>query len=229
MKQPQAIATSPSIRLRLLVTGVVQGVGFRPFVYDLAKRHGLSGFVGNNSEGVFIEIEGRATAVHDFCAHLKSETPPVAHIDSLSSTAMPAVGSVDFAIVQSQALPAANTLIAPDISICADCQRELLDPQNRRYGYPFINCTHCGPRFTIIKDIPYDRPYTTMAGFMMCPDCQAEYDDPLNRRFHAQPNACAACGPHVWLETADNNHHPANGQDPILATQTALQQGKLWP
>lgn len=227
MRRLPDTAVAPRTRLRLLVTGVVQGVGFRPFVYGLAKTHGLTGFVGNNSEGVFIEVEGMEAAVHDFCCRLRADIPPLAYIEAVSSETIPLEESRDFAIVQSHPVAAASTLISPDISICPDCHRELLDPQDRRYGYPFINCTHCGPRFTIIKDIPYDRPLTTMAAFQMCPDCQAEYDDPLNRRFHAQPNACPVCGPHVWLETAAHNHTVAAGPEAIQAVQSLLRQGKI--
>ncbi|MCA9945500.1 MAG: carbamoyltransferase HypF, partial [Anaerolineales bacterium] len=195
-----ASSSSPTVRQRLTVRGVVQGVGFRPFVYGLAVKHALTGFVGNDSGGVFIEIEGAETAVTEFHYELTNNHPPLAHIEQITTENLPVQGSSQFVIVHSQAQAAANTLISPDICLCTDCLSELFDPQNRRYRYPFINCTNCGPRFTIIKDIPYDRPLTTMAEFTMCPDCQAEYDNPLDRRFHAQPNACAVCGPAVWLE-----------------------------
>ncbi|MBX3057601.1 MAG: carbamoyltransferase HypF [Anaerolineae bacterium] len=200
--RPDSSATT-RIRQRLTVTGVVQGVGFRPFVYGLARRHGLAGFVGNDSGGVFIEVEGTETAVTAFHDDLIHQPPPLAHIEQVTVDWLPAQGDRDFVIVHSQAQAAANTLISPDICLCDDCLRELFDPANRRYRYPFINCTNCGPRFTIIKEIPYDRPYTTMAAFTMCPACQAEYDNPLDRRFHAQPNACPDCGPQVWLEMGE--------------------------
>ncbi|MEZ4519337.1 MAG: carbamoyltransferase HypF [Chloroflexota bacterium] len=212
-------------RLRLTVRGVVQGVGFRPFVYGLAQTHGLTGFVGNDSGGVFIEIEGSEAAVSGFQAALTGSPPPLAHIEHVAVTLLPVQGSNDFVIVHSQAQAAANTLISPDICLCDDCLEELFDPTNRRYRYPFINCTNCGPRFTIIKEIPYDRPYTTMADFPMCPDCLAEYEDPLNRRFHAQPNACPVCGPKVWLEVEGNL--PVNEDDAIREVQTLLTAGKV--
>ncbi|MEK7787416.1 MAG: Sua5/YciO/YrdC/YwlC family protein, partial [Chloroflexota bacterium] len=187
-------------RARLSVKGVVQGVGFRPFVYSLALEHGLAGFVGNNSGGVFIEVEGPSPALAAFQSELIRRKPPLAHIDSVTTQSLAPLGEHTFRIVESESQAAANTLISPDICLCDDCRRELFDPHNRRYRYPFINCINCGPRFTIIKDIPYDRPLTTMAAFRMCPACEAEYHDPLNRRFHAQPNACPACGPQVTLE-----------------------------
>jgi hydrogenase maturation protein HypF len=227
MSVNQVEAVSQIVRLRILVTGVVQGVGFRPFVYNLARAQGLTGFVGNNGQGVFIEIEGEETAVDVFCHRLQFEAPPLAYVSGISSEIAPLAGSRAFSIVQSQNSAEAGTLIPSDISICDDCERELLDPRDRRYGYPFINCTHCGPRFTIIKAMPYDRPYTTMAGFSMCPRCQAEYDDPLDRRFHAQPNSCPVCGPHIWLETADQDHDLPVGQGPVAAAQSLLRHGKI--
>ncbi len=190
-------------RLRIEVQGVVQGVGFRPFVYGLATRLGLSGFVGNDSHGVFIEIEGAEPALDHFLQALLAEAPPLAHIESVNSRPIAPQQSATFEIVHSQAQAAAHTLISPDLCICDACLAELFDPQNRRYRYPFINCTHCGPRFTITRDIPYDRPLTTMADFVMCPRCRAEYENPLDRRFHAQPNACAECGPQVELRIAN--------------------------
>ncbi|MCO5190136.1 MAG: carbamoyltransferase HypF [Anaerolineae bacterium] len=189
-------------RLRLRITGVVQGVGFRPFVYGLAQRYGLTGFVGNDSNGVFVEVQGTPESLDAFRSSLVTAAPPLAHIDSVAVTVLPVQHETTFVIVRSKSTASANTLISPDVAICADCLRELHDPLDRRYHYSFINCTHCGPRFTIITDIPYDRPLTTMAGFRMCAVCQAEYDDPLNRRFHAQPNACPLCGPQLWLEHA---------------------------
>ncbi len=193
-------------RHRLTVRGVVQGVGFRPFVYGLATALALTGFVGNDSGGVFIEIEGACPALAEFRTRLVEQPPPLAHIDSVSRETIPLRHDTTFVIVPSQAQVAENTLVSPDVSICDNCLQETLDPDDRRYGYPFTNCTHCGPRFTIIQDIPYDRPQTTMAAFTMCPACQAEYDDPGNRRFHAQPNACPLCGPQVefrWSGHAD--------------------------
>lgn len=228
-KEPTALSISPKpvVRQRLTVTGVVQGVGFRPFVYGLARRHGLAGFVGNDSGGVFIEVEGTVTAVTHFHHDLIHQPPPLAHIEQVTVDWLPAQGNHDFVIVHSQAQATANTLISPDICLCDDCLRELFDPANRRYRYPFINCTNCGPRFTIIQEIPYDRPFTTMAAFTMCPACQAEYDDPLDRRFHAQPNACPVCGPQVWLEIG--NRLSVNGNrtsDFGLRGDTAVRQAQ---
>jgi hydrogenase maturation protein HypF len=184
-------------RCRLLVQGVVQGVGFRPFVYGLATRLGLAGFVGNDSAGVFIEVEGPHAAVAAFQQALVDHPPPLAHIERISTTPLPANAEQSFTIVQSQGHAAASTLISPDLAICDDCLRELFDPEDRRYRYPFLNCTNCGPRFTIIRDLPYDRPATTMAEFGLCPACRREYEDPGNRRFHAQPTACPTCGPQL--------------------------------
>jgi len=184
---------------KISVRGVVQGVGFRPFVYRLAHKHGLAGWVLNHSGGVEIEVEGPAAALAAFVRDLEALAPPLARIEGIEvADAMP-VGYTTFEIRHSVAEEGRYQLISPDIATCPDCLRELLDPANRRYRYPFTNCTNCGPRFTIIADIPYDRPLTTMRDFIMCPQCQAEYDDPLDRRFHAQPNACPLCGPHVWL------------------------------
>ncbi len=181
------------------ITGIVQGVGFRPFVYNLAVDHGLRGWVRNTSGCVEIEVEGATDAVDSFVEKLTAEAPPLARIESLSVTSISADGFDEFVILKSQPQAGAYQLISPDIATCADCLHELFDPQDRRYSYPFTNCTNCGPRFTIIKDIPYDRPKTTMHKFPMCPDCQMEYEDPTDRRFHAQPNACPVCGPHIWL------------------------------
>ena len=220
---------SPStthIRQRLTVTGVVQGVGFRPFVYGLAIAHDLTGFVGNDSGGVFIEVEGTATAVAHFHHALHNNPPPLAHIETINTETMPPNGDTTFIIVHSQAQASTNTLISPDICICDDCLQELFDLADRRYRYPFINCTNCGPRFTIIKDIPYDRPLTTMADFPMCPDCLVEYEDPLDRRFHAQPNACPVCGPHIWLEMKGHTFK-INGDHVIAHVVGLLNDGLI--
>ncbi len=182
------------------VDGIVQGVGFRPFVYSLAKRLDLHGWVRNTSAGVDVEVEGPEAALQAFVDALRQEAPPLARVEALTVGPLSPNGCRSFEIIASQAVEAAYQPISPDVALCPDCRRELLDPDDRRYRYPFINCTNCGPRFTIIRDIPYDRPLTTMAAFDLCPACQAEYDDPLDRRFHAQPVACPACGPHVWFE-----------------------------
>jgi len=184
---------------RISVRGIVQGVGFRPFVYWLATRHGLRGWVCNTSEDVKIEVEGEAEPVERFYLELKTEVPPLARIEDISISYHPPVGYRSFEIRRSVAEEGKYQLISPDIATCEACLSELVNPDDRRYRYPFTNCTNCGPRFTIIEDMPYDRPKTTMRHFRMCPQCQAEYDNPLDRRFHAQPNACPECGPKVEL------------------------------
>ncbi len=189
------------VRERYEVRGVVQGVGFRPFVYRLAAEENLAGFIGNDTGGVTIEIEGPLARVEAFRQRLESEAPPLARIDSVVVSPTPATGEPGFRIVASDAAGQVSTGIPADAATCADCLRELFDPSDRRYRYPFLNCTNCGPRYTITRRIPYDRPQTSMAKFKMCAACQAEYDDPSNRRYHAQPNACAVCGPRVWLVT----------------------------
>lgn len=191
------------VRRCLLVSGVVQGVGFRPFVYRLAIEEGLAGFVGNDTDGVTIEIEGPREREEEFLRRLRSEIPPLARIDSVVVRELAATGGLGFKIVTSQVVGRVSTGIPADAATCEDCLCELLDPADRRFRYPFLNCTNCGPRFTITRQIPYDRPQTSMAKFPMCAACEAEYEDPLNRRFHAQPNACWDCGPRVWLVGAD--------------------------
>ena len=188
------------------ITGVVQGVGFRPFVYNLAAELSLSGWVLNSSAGVEIKAVGPITALDEFVEQLRSKAPPLARIEliTVKEIKSPEPRPDEFVIRHSEAREGEFQPISPDVAICVDCLRELFDPSDRRYRYPFINCTNCGPRFTIIQDIPYDRPKTTMSPFKLCPDCQAEYDDPGNRRFHAQPNACPVCGPKVWFQVAES-------------------------
>lgn len=205
-------------RRRIRIQGIVQGVGFRPFVYGQALQCGLAGFVLNNSQGVTIEVEGKVEALDSFQRTLLEETPPLARIDTLTVEPLPLRHEQTFVIAHSQAGSERMALISPDTATCDDCLRELFDPRDRRHHYPFINCTNCGPRFTIVQDVPYDRDNTTMRVFPMCPDCQAEYDNPLNRRFHAQPNACPVCGPHVQLLNLEG-HYPVGagveeGRDP---------------
>jgi hydrogenase maturation protein HypF len=185
-------------RHRLNVHGLVQGVGFRPFVYALARAHGLSGAVSNTGDGVLIEVEGPPTALADFAAALAQRPPPLARIDAITSSTIDCRGGTDF-VIGSSAGSTGRTLVSPDIATCADCLAELADPTDRRYRHPFISCTNCGPRFTIILDLPYDRPTTTMAGLPLCADCAREYSDPADRRFHAQTVACPACGPTLRL------------------------------
>jgi hydrogenase maturation protein HypF len=208
------------------VSGVVQGVGFRPFIYNLARSHTLTGWVGNTSSGVDIEVEGPSSAIAAFQDAITTDAPPLAHIDAIQSHDLPPRGDHAFEIRHSQAQAGQFQPISPDVATCNACLAEILDPADRRYRYPFTNCTHCGPRFTIIRDIPYDRPQTTMAPFTMCPACQAEYDDPADRRFHAQPNACPACGPRLTLAPTPGGDLPADlPADPLAATRTLLAGG----
>ncbi|HEY9152940.1 MAG TPA: carbamoyltransferase HypF [Anaerolineales bacterium] len=210
---------------RIHISGIVQGVGFRPFVYNLATRLNLKGWVRNTSAGVDIEADGERDVLDAFVKALRDEAPTLSHIDELTASFGPANGFRSFEIVHSESIDSAFQPISPDVAICDDCLRELFDPSDRHYRYPFINCTNCGPRFTIIKDIPYDRPKTTMAPFAMCPDCEREYTDPSNRRFHAQPVACPVCGPHVWLEI--RNTQNATDEEAIQKTRQLLAEGKI--
>jgi hydrogenase maturation protein HypF len=186
------------LRRRICLRGIVQGVGFRPFVYNLAKNLGIRGFILNSSSGVTIEAEGPEAALDEFIRSLHHH-PPLAHIEEVTTAGLYPLGDVVFEIRESLQTDGEFALISPDAATCYDCLRDIDGPENRRFGYPFTNCTNCGPRYTIIQDIPYDRPLTTMSRFRMCADCEAEYHDPANRRFHAQPNACPMCGPSVVL------------------------------
>jgi len=213
---------------RIHITGIVQGVGFRPFVYGLAARLHLAGWVRNTSAGVDIEVDAPPATLERFVRALREEAPPLARIDGLDVVWQAPNGFTAFEIVPSEPIPEAFQPISPDVSICPDCLRELFAPGDRRYLYPFINCTNCGPRFTIITDIPYDRPNTTMAPFTMCPDCAREYDDPLDRRFHAQPVACPVCGPRVWLEMTTGDRRPADdGDNAVFAARRLLSAGRI--
>src|SRR5215471_13684122 len=194
-----AHSTSLLARKRIAVSGVVQGVGFRPFVHNLAQDLGLTGYALNSSAGVVIEIEGADDQIESFLNTLRSSPPPLARIEEVVVSEVEPNGAATFRIRQSVSTEGEFALVSPDVGTCEDCWRDFSDPTNRRYGYAFTNCTNCGPRYTIIQDVPYDRPATTMARFRMCPECQAEYDDPRDRRFHAQPNACPACGPQLTL------------------------------
>ena len=211
--------------LQISVRGVVQGVGFRPFVYQLAQKYNLRGWVCNTSGDVKIEVEGESDDLAQFLTELKEMPPPQAHIDSISVVEKPAVGYKQFEIRPSVARADEYQLISPDLATCDACKKELFDPTNRRYRYPFTNCTNCGPRFTIIEDIPYDRPRTTMRDFKMCPLCQEEYDNPLDRRFHAQPNACPRCGPSLKLADAGGKIIPT--KDAIAQASQLLREGKI--
>ena len=230
-------------RTAVRVEGVVQGVGFRPFVYSLATGLGLGGLVGNDVDGVFAEVEGPEAAVREFLRALERDAPPLARIERITATDLPpaglagaglaaaglagaglAAGPAAFRIVASDPAGARRALVAADTATCADCLRELSDPADRRFGYPFINCTNCGPRFTIVTDVPYDRPLTTMAGFAMCDECAAEYHDPADRRFHAQPVCCPACGPALTLIDAGGRPIPG---PPVDATAGLLREGRI--
>ncbi|MEU0797407.1 carbamoyltransferase HypF [Amycolatopsis sp. NPDC005961] len=208
------------MRLAVRVGGVVQGVGFRPFVHGLALRIGVSGLVGNDVHGVFAEAEGTPDRVGAFVAALTAEAPPLAGVERVETREIPPIGDVGFVIVASGSPGgAADTLISADSATCADCLRELRDPGDRRFRYPFVNCTNCGPRFTIVQGVPYDRPLTTMAAFAMCAACKQEYEDPADRRFHAQPVCCPACGPALRFEPG--------GGEPIASAAEALHQGAI--
>ena len=210
---------------KLTINGIVQGVGFRPFVYQLAAQYKIKGDVANTSSGVTIHIEGIRDNIESFCRDLTEKSPPLAHITKTSIHSETVKGFKEFSIAQSIDQADCSTLISPDVSICDDCLRELFDPDDRRFQYPFINCTNCGPRYTIISDIPYDRPKTSMKHFKMCKMCQNEYDDPENRRFHAQPNACEKCGPHVSLH--DNSGKKLYTRNPVEKTAELLKQGYI--
>ena len=199
-------------RREIRIRGVVQGVGFRPFVFKLARRLGLAGYVLNSSAGVVAEAEGACDALDCFVERLRSEAPPLARIEEMLVAEMDPVGGRDFVIRESRAQEGEFVLVSADVATCPDCYRDFTDPANRRFGYAFTNCTNCGPRYTIIRDIPYDRPNTTMAGFHMCRACQAEYDDPGNRRFHAQPNACAECGPQLSAPISEAQRRLSEGE-----------------
>jgi len=212
------------IRKAVRVEGVVQGVGFRPFVYSLATGLGLGGLVGNDTDGVFAEVEGPSAAVGEFLRLLEAKAPPLARIERVTASSLPAEGTGSFRIVASDAGGPRRTLIAADTATCADCLRELNDPADRRFRYPFINCVNCGPRFTIVRDVPYDRPLTTMADFAMCERCSAEYHDPADRRFHAQPVCCPACGPRLALLDAIGT---VLRGDPLGGTAALLRNGAV--
>jgi hydrogenase maturation protein HypF len=211
------------VRKAIDVTGIVQGVGFRPFVYRLAHECSLAGLIANTPAGVTIEVQGDAELVERFLERLQSDAPPLAKITSLSPREIELQADSTFRIVSSRLDAAPRALISPDVAVCDDCLREMRDPRDRRFRYPFINCTNCGPRFTIIHDIPYDRARTSMASFRMCASCQAEYDDPANRRFHAQPNACWDCGPQLQLWAADSTRIDAT--EPLREAALFLEHG----
>ena len=215
-----------SERRRITIQGIVQGVGFRPFVYGLAQQYGLVGTVFNDAQGVTIEIEGDSRAVEGFLRAVRDQPPPLATIEQLAWEVIPPNGDTTFRIETSRSSAEKQVFISPDVCVCPDCLRELFDPSDRRYGYPFINCTNCGPRFTIIQDVPYDRDKTTMRVFPLCPACQAEYEDPLDRRFHAQPNACPICGPQLRL--LERQKVALEGANALAEAAQKLAEGKIF-
>ncbi len=212
------------VRREIRIQGVVQGVGFRPFVHALATGLGLAGFVTNDESGVRIEVEGPPRCVERFVADVVAQRPPLSIVDSLTCSELRPLADTSFVIAPSSANGPRRTLVSADIATCDDCLRELFDAADRRFGYPFINCTNCGPRFTIVRDVPYDRAATTMHGFAMCVECQAEYDDPADRRFHAQPVCCPACGPQLRVLGADG---AVRSDDPLSATVRLLAEGAV--
>jgi hydrogenase maturation protein HypF len=221
-----APAASRPVRLRLDASGAVQGVGFRPFVYRLARELELAGWVANDPRGACMEVEGDAAAVERFLDRLPAELPPVACLHDLQWRTLEPLGDTEFRIVESEAAGARSAVVLPDLATCSACLAEVLDPADRRHGYPFTNCTDCGPRYSIIRTLPYDRPGTTMAGFRMCEACAREYADPLDRRFHAQPNACPACGPRLALLGRAGGPLAWDGEALTLAAH-ALQLGRV--
>ncbi len=212
-------------RLQIIIKGAVQGVGFRPFIYRLATDLNLKGWVNNSASGVFIEVEGSETLLETFLSSIPSKKPPISQINSLETRWLDPVNYPNFEIRHSSS-GEKTAIILPDLSTCSDCLQEIFDSNNRRYLYPFTNCTNCGPRYTIIEELPYDRPHTTMKTFTMCDTCQAEYQNPLDRRFHAQPNACPVCGPRLQLWNQQGNLL-SNENDALTLGINALKEGKI--
>ncbi len=212
-------------RLRVCVHGVVQGVGFRPFVYTTAAALGLSGSVRNDTSGAIVEVEGDPAEIDHFLARLRDRPPPLAVIESIETQDIPPVGGTGFAIADTSRSDGGRTLASPDVAMCADCAAEQRDPSNRRYRHAFVNCTNCGPRFTIIAALPYDRASTTMASFAMCAECAREYTDPADRRFHAQPVCCPNCGP--ALRYRDGDGGVTDGDGALLRARQLLRDGGI--
>ena len=210
----------------IVVEGIVQGVGFRPFVYNLAKSLGLKGWVNNNSEGVYIDVEGPQKDIDEFLRCIANDPPPLSRIEKTTIKADKLLNYYNFEIKESEVSLNKITFISPDIGTCSECTEDILNSNNRRRGYAFTNCTNCGPRFSIIKEVPYDRGKTTMSEFKMCKECNSEYLDPANRRFHAQPNACEECGPELWIEDYKGNR--LDIEDPISFAQNMLSEGKIF-
>lgn len=223
--QKDELKPVPMTNRKIHVSGIVQGVGFRPFIFKLATTLGLNGWVKNTSSGVDIVVSGESEKIEQFITELRERPPSLSRIDDITTSAEDIVIFDDFRIIESHPTPNDFLPVSPDVSICPDCQRELFDPQDRRFRYPFINCTNCGPRFSIIEEIPYDRPNTTMSGFPMCPECEKEYRDPLNRRYHAQPIACQACGPQLtYLQAGLNIKHRESA---LQSARQALREGLI--
>jgi hydrogenase maturation protein HypF len=222
-----ALTATQTVRARVRIQGTVQGVGFRPYVYRLANELGLAGHVLNDARGVLLEVEGGAAAVKHFLSRLEPEAPPLAALERVESEQLEPAGASGFRILESERGQLANAAITPDTATCPDCLAELFDPADRRFRYPFINCTNCGPRFTIVRGVPYDRPLTTMAGFEMCDACRAEYEDPRDRRFHAQPNACPQCGPQLAFLKAGEVAPLAERDGALSAAVEALIGGSI--
>ena len=226
MPQPIRQPAESRLRLKACIRGVVQGVGFRPFVFRLASELNLPGWVSNTAQGVFVEAEGQKRVLDQFVLRLQNDKPPRASIHSFEFSFLDPVGYTSFEISESTVAGAKTTLILPDIATCPDCLAELFDPHNRRYLYPFTNCTNCGPRFSIIESLPYDRPNTSMKRFTMCPDCLREYHDPRDRRFHAQPNACPVCGPQVEYRVR-STEYGVKGAEALKTAMQLLQDGGI--
>jgi hydrogenase maturation protein HypF len=221
------VSTPTITRRRIRVRGVVQGVGYRPFLFRLVEEEQLAGWVTNDSQGVIAEVEGDPEHVARLIARLSEDWPPLARVDAVESEVIDPDGKLGFSIHASDRGTEARTGIPADAATCPDCLRELFDANNRRYGYPFLNCTNCGPRFTFTRSVPYDRPQTSMAKFRMCPECQREYDDPRDRRFHAQPNACAVCGPRLEFVDAAGVGLVTTDGSPLEETIARLQRGDI--
>jgi hydrogenase maturation protein HypF len=215
------------IARQLDISGVVQGVGFRPFLFALAAKHQITGEVFNTAGGVLARVEGRRRNLEQFVDGITAGPPILARVDQVRTTSLPVKGFKGFHIIASRQTDSRATLISPDVCVCNDCLTEMHDPGDRRYGYPFINCTNCGPRFTIIRDIPYDRPETSMKDFVMCPDCRTEYEDPANRRFHAQPNACPVCGPTVFITDSRGIRLDAGPDTALDMAANLLKKGHI--
>jgi hydrogenase maturation protein HypF len=226
LTMPTPPVIEPQLRIRVCIRGAVQGVGFRPFVYRMASELKLLGWVSNTTQGVFVEAEGVKSVLDEFVLRLEKERPPRSFIQSFEFSFLDPIGYSSFEIRESDAEGSKSVLILPDIATCPECLAEILDPQNRRYQYPFTNCTNCGPRFSIIESLPYDRPNTSMKRFAMCPDCQREYDDPNDRRFHAQPTACPVCGPRLELWN-EGGKTLALGNDALLGALQAIRAGRI--